>query len=110
MPYYLLQVSYTSKGLATLVKNPQNRMDALRPVFVGLGGRLDGMWFSFGDYDLVMICQMPDNVSVAAISMAISSGDAVKTVKTTPLMTMKEGMEAMKKATTTPYHPPSSMH
>lgn len=110
MPYYLLQVSYTSKGFATLVKNPQNRMDALRPVFDGLGGRLDGMWFSFGDYDLVMICQMPDNVSVAAISMAISSGDAVKTVKTTPLMTMAEGMESMKKATTTPYHPPHSLH
>jgi len=110
MPHYLLQVSYTSKGLATLVNNPQNRMDVLRPVFASLGGRLDGMWFSFGDYDLVMICQMPDNASVAAISMAISSGDAVKTVKTTPLMTMKEGMEAMKKATTTAYRPPSGMH
>ena len=108
MPYYLIQVAYTSKGFAALVKNPQNRMDSIRPVFESLGGKLQGMWFAFGDYDIVIICQLPDNASVAAISMAISAGDAVKTVRTTTLMTMEEGIEAMKKATITVYQPPSS--
>jgi uncharacterized protein with GYD domain len=108
MPYYLIQVAYTSKGFAALVKNPQNRMDSIRPVFESLGGKLQGMWFAFGDYDIVIICQLPDNASVAAISMAISAGDAVKAVKTTTLMTMEEGIEAMKKATYTVYQPPSS--
>jgi len=51
---------------------------------------------------------LPDNISIAAISMAISAGDAVKNVKTTPLMTMEEGIEAMKKATMTMYEPPSN--
>lgn len=108
MPYYLIQVAYTSKGFAALVKNPQNRMDSIRPVFESLGGKLQGMWFAFGDYDIVIICQLPDNASVAAISMAISAGDAVKAVRTTTLMTMEEGIEAMKKATITVYQPPSS--
>jgi uncharacterized protein with GYD domain len=108
MPYYLIQVAYTSKGFAALVKNPQNRMDSIRPVFESLGGKLHGMWFAFGDYDIVIICQLPDNASVAAISMAISAGDAVKDVRTTTLMTMEEGIEAMKKATITVYQPPSS--
>jgi uncharacterized protein with GYD domain len=108
MPYYLIQVAYTSKGFAALVKNPQNRMDSIRPVFESLGGKLHGMWFAFGDYDIVIICQLPDNASVAAISMAISAGDAVKAVRTTTLMTMEEGIEAMKKATITVYQPPSS--
>jgi uncharacterized protein with GYD domain len=108
MPYYLIQVAYTSKGFAALVKNPQNRMDSIRPVFESLGGKLHGMWFAFGDYDLVIICQLPDNTSVAAISMAISAGDVVKAVRTTTLMTMEEGIEAMKKATITVYQPPSS--
>ena len=108
MPYYLIQVAYTSKGFAALVKNPQNRMDSIRPVFESLGGKLQGMWFAFGDYDIVIICQLPDNASVAAISMAISAGDAVKSVRTTTLMTMEEGIEAMKKATITVYQPPSS--
>jgi uncharacterized protein with GYD domain len=108
MPYYLIQVAYTSKGFAALVKNPQNRMDSIRPVFESLGGKLHGMWFAFGDYDIVIICQLPDNASVAAISMAISAGDAVKAVRTTTLMTMEEGIEAMKKATITVYQPPSN--
>ena len=108
MPYYLLQIAYTSKGFTALVKNPQNRMETLRPVFENLGGSIQGMWFAFGEYDLVLISQLPDNSSVAAISMAISSGDSVKTVKTTPLMTMDEGIEAMRKATSTIYRPPSS--
>jgi len=108
MPYYLIQVAYTSKGFAALVKNPQNRMDSIRPVFESLGGKLHGMWFAFGDYDIVIICQLPDNASVAAISMAISAGNAVKAVRTTTLMTMEEGIEAMKKATITVYQPPSS--
>ena len=108
MPYYLLQIAYTSKGFAALVKNPQNRMEALRPVFENLGGSIQGMWFAFGEYDLVLISQLPDNSSVAAISMAISSGDSVRTVRTTPLMSMDEGIDAMKKATRTIYRPPSS--
>jgi uncharacterized protein with GYD domain len=107
MPDYLLEIAYTPKGFATLIKNPQNRMDALGPIFDGLGGHLQNMWFAFGEYDLMIISKLPDNISAAAISMAISAGDAVKSVKTTPLMTMEEGIEAMKKATTTMYHPPS---
>ena len=109
MPYYLLQIEYTSKGFAALVKNPQNRMEALRPVFENLGGSIQGMWFAFGEYDLVLISQLPDNSSVAAISMAVSSGDSVKTVKTTPLMTMDEGIEAMKKASKAGYKPPQAI-
>jgi uncharacterized protein with GYD domain len=40
MPYYLLQIAYTSKGFAALVKKPQNRMETLRPVFENLGGSI----------------------------------------------------------------------
>ena len=97
MPDYLLEISYTSKGFASLINNPQNRMNALHPVFKSLGGQLQNMWFSFGEHDLIIICQLPDNISIAAISMAISAGDAVKNVKTTPLLTMEEGIDAMKK-------------
>ena len=108
MPYYLTQIAYASKGFAALIRKPQNRMEALQPLFENLGGSIQGMWFAFGEYDLVLISQLPDNSSVAAISMAISSGDSVKTVKTTPLMTMDEGIDAMRKATSTIYRPPSS--
>jgi uncharacterized protein with GYD domain len=63
MPLYLLQVAYTSEGWASLLKSPQNRLDAVRPAVEKLGGKIETGWFCFGDYDLVSILQMPDNVS-----------------------------------------------
>ena len=86
--------------------DPQNRLDAVRPAVEKLGGKIDSGWFAFGEYDLISIVQMPDNVSAAAFSLAATAGGAIKAIKTTPLLTLEEGMEAMKKATGTGYKPP----
>src|SRR5512135_821623 len=95
---YLLQVAYTAEGWAALVQNPHNRLEEVRPVVARLDGSLENLWMSFGDYDVVALLQLPDNVSAAALSIAISAGGAVKAVKTTPLMNVEEGMEALRKA------------
>jgi len=108
MPHYLLQAAYTHDAWAAMVKSPQNRLDAVRPVVEKLGGKIDGGWLSFGEYDVVLICQLPSNVSAAAFSMAASAGGAVKAVKTTPLMSIDEAMEAMRKAGGAGYRPPHS--
>jgi uncharacterized protein with GYD domain len=108
MAYYLLQFAYTPQAWAALTRNPQNRLDAVRPVAERLGGRLVNKWFSFGDYDVVAILEIPDNVSAAAFSMAIASGGAVRNFKTTPLMTMDEGIEAMRRASGLNYRSPLS--
>ncbi len=101
--YYLQQVAYTPEGWQALVKNPQNRPEAVRPAIERLGGRIEGAWYAFGEYDVVLILQMPDNVNAAAISMAFAGGGACKSVKTTPLLTVAEAVEAMKKAAGTGY-------
>jgi uncharacterized protein with GYD domain len=98
MSYYLMQVSYSPEGWQTLVKNPQNRVEAVRPAIEELGGRIENAWYSFGEFDVTLVLQMPDNVSAAALSIAFASGGALKTVKTTPLLTATEAMEAMKRA------------
>jgi uncharacterized protein with GYD domain len=108
MAYYLLQFAYTPQAWAALTRNPQNRLEAVRPVAERLGGRLVNKWFSFGDYDVVAILEIPDNVSAAAFSMAIASGGAVRSFKTTPLMTMDEGIEAMRRAPGLNYRSPLS--
>jgi uncharacterized protein with GYD domain len=61
---------------------------------------------SFGEYDAHVILQAPDNVTAAALSLAAAAGGSVKAVRTTPLMTMEEGMEAMRKAAAAGYRPP----
>ena len=106
MAYYLIQVAYTPEAWAAQIKNPQNRIEAVRPVVERLGGSFEGVWYAFGEYDIVGICKMPDNVSAAAFSLAATAGGAVKAFKTTPLMTTEEGLEAMKKAGAAGYRPP----
>ena len=98
MPHYLIQVAYNSEGWQALVKNPQNRVEAVRPAVEKLGGKIENAWYSFGDYDVTLVLQMPDNVSAAALSIAFAAGGALKSVKTTPLLTATEALEAMKRA------------
>ena len=92
LPYYMLQAAYTPDAWAGVVKNPQNRLDAVRPVIEKLGGKIERGWLTFGEYDIVLVCQLPNNVSEEAFSMAASAGGAVTAVKTTPLMTIDEAM------------------
>src|ERR1017187_2749227 len=108
MPQFLTQVTYTDQTWQSLVSNPQNRFDALRPVFEKLGGRIVNAWFAFGDYDFVLISELPDNVSAAALSIAASAGGACKSIKTTPLMDATEGVEAMRRAAASGYQAPTS--
>jgi uncharacterized protein with GYD domain len=107
MANYMIQVAYTADAVAALVKNPQNRIEVIRPVIEKLGGSLVGAWFAFGEYDVLLIAQMPDNVSAAAFSFAVSAGGATKAIKTTTLMSIEDGIEALKKATGAGYQPPA---
>ncbi len=106
MPYYMLQGSYTSEAWASQIKNPENRVEVVRPIFEGLGGRIESAFFAFGQYDIVVIVEFPDNVSAAAISVALAAGGGFKASETTPLMTMEEGLEMLRKAGGTGYRPP----
>ena len=107
MPHFLTQVAYNEQAWQALVANPQNRLDAIRPVIEKLGGRVVNAYFSFGDYDFVLITELPNNVSAAALAIAASAGGACKSVKTTPLMEAAEGLEALRKAATSGYRAPT---
>ena len=106
MPHYLIQAAYTPEAWATMAKNPQDRAEKIRPVIEGLGGRLIAVFLSFGKYDTIALAEFPDNASAAAFSIAASAGGALGSVKSTPLMTTEEGIEAMRKASESGYRPP----
>ncbi|HEV2221983.1 MAG TPA: GYD domain-containing protein [Candidatus Acidoferrales bacterium] len=103
MPHYLIQVAYKDQAWQALIKNPVDRIEAVRPAVENLGGKLQEGWFAFGDYDIVCIAEMPDNVAAAAIAIAFAGGGACKSVKTTPLMSTAEAVEALKKASRAGY-------
>ncbi|MFZ3246601.1 MAG: GYD domain-containing protein [Candidatus Acidiferrales bacterium] len=103
MPHSLVQVAYNSETWQALIKNPQDRIEAVRPAVENLGGKIKEGWFAFGDYDAVVITKMPDNVAASAIAIAFAAGGSCKSVKTAPLMSSAEAVEALKKASRAGY-------
>ena len=107
MPYYLVQVAYTKEAVQHMDEHPHNRIEAVRPAYEELGVTIQEAFLAFGDYDVVLLLEAPDNVHMAAISMAVTAGGAITHYKTTPLMTWDEGVEAMRLAGGSSYTPPS---
>ncbi len=108
MPRYLYQLAYTSDSWAAQLKDPQNRIEKVRGSVEQLGGKIVDAYYAFGEYDIVVILDMPDNVSAAAWAIAIAGGGAAKAAKTTPLMSIDEGIEAIRKGAQSSYRPAGS--
>jgi uncharacterized protein with GYD domain len=101
MPLYMYQFAYTGESWAAQVKKPENRIENVgRAVCEAAGGKFVGGWLCFGEYDAVLIADMPNMESMAAIALAIAAGGALKASKTTALMSGAQGVEALKKADT----------
>ena len=106
MPHYLLQASYTAEGVSGLVSSPEDRSAVIRQLVEGVGGKVESLYYCFGDNDVVVILEMPDNVAMAALSMVAGASGAVTNLKTTVLIPMSEGVEAARKAASINYRPP----
>ncbi len=99
MALYMYQAAYTDESWAAQMKNPQNRVETVgRQVCEAAGGKLVGGWLCFGDYDIVLIAEVPNNESMAAIALVAAAGGAIKSSKTTVLLTGDQGVEALNKA------------
>ena len=103
MPAYLIQAAYSTEGWAALLKNPQDRTKAVQEPIKKLGGKVEKFWFSFGDYDVIGVLEFPNNVSAAAIAMAFAAGGTIKSVRTTPLLSAEDAIDAIKKAASCGY-------
>ncbi len=107
MAFYMIQAAYTPEALATMAQNPQDRSKPVSELAQKLGGRLIGLYFCFGEYDVVALTEMPDDNAALATSLAAVTPGHVKAIKTTKLFTVEETMEAMRKAGSVGYQGPS---
>ena len=99
MALFMYQAAYASESWAAQLKNTKNRVESVgRVMCESVGGRLIGGWLCFGEYDLVIIADVPDSKSMAALALAVGAGGAIKSSKTTPLLSGDDGVSAMKKA------------
>jgi uncharacterized protein with GYD domain len=108
MPLYLTRFSYTPETWARLIGNPEDRRKAAQTYIESVGGTLHGFWYAFGPHDGYTLWEAPDNVSMAAVALALASGGALSPVETTVLMTVDEAMEAMGRAQQVRYRPPGA--
>ena len=90
MSRYLIEASYTAEGLkGVLAKGGTARRDAIEKMLADVGGTVESLDFAFGDNDVILIVEVPDQVSVAAVAMTVGAGGAA-TCKTTVLLTPEE--------------------
>jgi len=106
MPKYLIQASYSAEGVRGLLKDGgSKRRAAAEAAIKGLGGTLEAFYFAFGDTDVFALADAPDNITAAAVSLAVSASGAVHT-KITALLTPEEVDQATKKSVS--YRPPGT--
>ena len=106
MPKFLLQVNYTSAGAAGVLRDGgTKRVAAAKKAAKSVGGRLDAMYFAFGDTDVYCLADMPDHASATALSLALAASGAV-TARMTVLLSAAEVDQAA--ALTPAYVPPGT--
>jgi uncharacterized protein with GYD domain len=108
MALYLTRFSYTPETWARLTQNPEDRRDAARTYIESVGGKLHGFWYAFGEFDGYNLWEAPDNVSMAAVALAIGGGGALSKIETIPLLTVEETLEALGRAQSIGYRKPGA--
>ena len=108
MPLYLSRFSYTPETWNKLAKQPEDRRKAAQAYIESVGGKLHGFWYAFGTHDGYNLWEAPDNVSMAAVVLAISGGGALSSLETTVLMSVEETLEALRKVEGSRYRPPGA--
>ena len=98
MPKYLFQGSYVGEGLKGLLKEGgSKRRETIKQLAQAAGGTVEAFYYAFGDDDVLVIVDFPDNVTATAVSLIANASGAVQ-VKTTVLMTPEEVDEATQKS------------
>lgn len=103
MPLYMTQFSYTSEAWAAFVRSPEDRRTLLSEMLEKLGGRVLNLYYSFGEYDGVIIFEAPNETTAAAAVLAAITPGHLRASKTTVLLTVENAMEAMRQAGTLMY-------
>ena len=104
MARFLIQASYTPESWAAQLKSPEDRTKLIAPLMESVGARLESLYYAFGPVDVVVIVEAPDNVTAAALALAVTASGAFRSFSTTPLLTVDEGIAAMRKAASAAAH------
>jgi uncharacterized protein with GYD domain len=105
----MTQAKYSKDAVKAMLANPQDRSGPVGKLLESVGGKLHHCFFAFGEDDIVILYEAPDNASAAAAILAAAGSGSLSAAKTTVLMTMDEAITAQKKGgeASGAYRPPS---
>jgi uncharacterized protein with GYD domain len=106
MPLCMYEAAYTGESIAAMIKSPQDRIEAVRPAFEAIGGKILAGGYQFGEYDVVVIYEAPDDTAAASLALAVAAGGALRSGKTTKLLSGPEWIASLRAAQSSVYRPP----
>ena len=106
MARYLIELTTTPDGARGILKNPEDRSEAVRPLLEAAGCRLEEYYFSVGGNTIYEIIESPDQNSLYAILTVVQASGAVSSIKSTPILTASEAVDVFKKSASLAYRPP----
>jgi uncharacterized protein with GYD domain len=106
VPLYLGRFKYSAEAIKAMIESPHDRGAVAAEAAESLGCKLHGIWWAFGEHDGAFLLEAPDNVAVVALAMAVGASGQIST-ETTALLDMNEAQEAMRRAATATFRPPS---
>jgi len=98
MAHYLIEVGYTPEAWSSQVEQPMNVIDRITPAIKACNGKIESIYYAFGDADLVGIMDFKTPEDAAAFALAVTSSGALRSYKTTPLLTVEQGLSSMQRA------------
>lgn len=105
MPLYIYQAAYSPESVAAQIREPADRFEAVRPAFEAMGGKIVVGGYPFGEYDMLVVIEAPDDTTAAGFALAVVAGGAVRSASTTRLLDGEEWVEALRKAQSSAYQP-----
>lgn len=98
MAHYLIEVGYTPAAWNSQISSQANVVDRIGPSVQAANGTIESIYYAFGDVDLIGILDFPAPEDAAAFALAVTSSGALRSFKTTPLLTVAQGIDCMKRA------------
>jgi uncharacterized protein with GYD domain len=105
MGLYIYRASYNSETLSVLIRQPHDRIEVVRPALEAIGVKILAGGYPFGEYDVLVVYEAPDDTTAASLALAIGAGGAVKSAETTRLLSGQEWIASLQKAQDFDYQP-----
>ena len=95
MPLYMYQGAYTPESLAAQIREPRDRIEVVKPAFDAIGAKILAAGYPFGQYDVIVVYEAPNDTAAASLALAVAAGGAVKAAKTTKLLSGQEWVASL---------------